>query len=67
MKKNNAIVLLRVMSMFMIILCHISFYYTFLPGSGFVGQFLNVGVQIFLLISGFLYGRKTLTNFLSFF
>ena len=49
---------LRVFSTVLIVLCHIVRYYTFIPGSGSINQFLNIGVQIFLLISGYLYGAK---------
>lgn len=66
-QKNCSITVLRVVSMLMIVICHIYKYYDFLPGSSFMGQFFNVGVQIFLIISGFLYGGKIVQSFKSFF
>lgn len=57
MKRTNKmteISLLRVISMFMIIFCHL-FNFVEMP---FISQFLNVGVYIFLLISGYLYSNK---------
>lgn len=63
MEKNNTISLVRVISMFLIVLCHIIGYYKFIPGSGFLGQIFNVGVYTFFIISGYLYGNKIITNF----
>lgn len=57
-KRNPAISLCRVFSMFLIILCHIIHLYTFIPGSQFLKEVLNVGVYTFLTISGYLYGQK---------
>ena len=57
-QKLYDITLLRVVSMLMIVLCHLIGYYDFIPGSKFLGQFFNVGVYSFLLISGYLYGLK---------
>ena len=51
---------LRVLAMVMIVLCHIIGYYTFIPGHAHLGQFFNVGVEIFIFISGYLYGRKVI-------
>lgn len=48
----------RVLSMLMILGCHIIGYYTFIPGYSFLGQVLNVGVEVFFVISGYLYGVK---------
>lgn len=62
-KKNPAIVCCRTVSMLMIVLCHIVSNYTFIPGHGSVSQILNVGVYSFLVISGYLYGGKTIPNF----
>ena len=51
--QDNAIVIIRVVAMFSIVLCH------FLQGFNIKSAyFFNVGVQIFFLISGFLYGQK---------
>ena len=58
MNRNVGISLLRVCSMLMIVLCHYSNYI----GLSWLAQFLNVGVYTFLLISGWLYSRKTIAN-----
>lgn len=65
--KNPAICLCRVFSMFLIILCHIIDLYPFIPGSQFLPQLLNVGLYTFLGISGFLYSRKSVSRFSSWF
>lgn len=52
--KDSAISLIRIISMLFIIICHVGQYY----GSAAIGQLFNVGVPIFLFISGFLYGKK---------
>ena len=55
---DYSISFVRVCAMFFIMICHV--------GSRFnlevVGQFFNVGVPIFFLISGFLYGGKEITD-----
>lgn len=60
-QQKNAITIVRVLSMLMIITCHI------LQGYNRPSAFLfNVGVQIFFLLSGFLYGKieiKSITLF----
>ena len=61
-KRNSAISCCRVVSMLMIVLCHVIAKYTFIPGHTFLGQVLNVGVYTFLSISGFLYGSRTIPN-----
>ena len=61
-EKNPAISLCRVFSMFLIILCHIIHFYTFIPGSQFLKEVLNVGVYTFLAISGYLYGQKQISQ-----
>lgn len=48
----------RVCAMFFIIICHLGSFF----GSDLVGQFFNVGVPIFFLISGYLYGDKKIRN-----
>lgn len=63
MKRNNAIQITRIVAMISIILCHIIKYYTFIPGSQFLNVVFNVGVQVFLVISGFLYGQKEISGF----
>lgn len=57
-KRDTGIVLLRVCSMFMIILCHCSAY----VGLSWLAQFLNVGVYVFLFISGWLYSKKAIAR-----
>lgn len=66
-KKDSAIVCCRAVSMFMIVLCHIVGYYTFLPGHTVLGDILDVGVYTFLAISGYLYGGKNIQNFKTWF
>lgn len=61
-KRNPAVVCCRTVSMIMIVLCHIIGFYSFIPGHGFLGQVFNVGVFSFLAISGYLYGRKNITD-----
>lgn len=60
-KKDKSIQIIRIISMFLIILCHIvqESNNTILNMSA---QFFNVGVFVFLFISGFLYGKKDITN-----
>ena len=59
--QRNAITIVRVISMMMIITCHI------LQGYNQPSAFLfNVGVQIFFLLSGFLYGKIEITSIASF-
>ncbi len=63
----NDITILRVVSMLMIVLCHIISFYTFIPGSQILGKIFDVGVFTFFLISGYLYGtkeRKPFKNFI---
>lgn len=67
MNKNNAISYCRIIGMVFIVICHIVKYYTFIPGHAFLGQFFNVGVEMFLLISGMLYGSRTEANWKMFF
>ena len=57
MKKNLVIQITRVIAMFMIIICHVvqEFDNKYLK---MTGQFFNVGVFIFIFISGYLYGTK---------
>lgn len=61
LQQKNAITIVRVLSMLMIITCHI------LQGYNQSSAFLfNVGVQIFFLLSGFLYGKIEITSIASF-
>ena len=53
MKKDAAISLIRLLSLLAIIICHI------LQGLNLEAAFwLNIGVQVFLFMSGYLYGQK---------
>lgn len=66
MKKNVSLQILRIFSMFMIVICHLC------SESGIsiivnMAQFFNVGVFIFLFISGYLYGKKSNINSKDFF
>lgn len=56
-KKDYCISFIRLLSMFMIITCHLFQYY----GSAFFYLF-NVGVPLFLIISGYLYGAKRIDS-----
>lgn len=61
LQQKNAITIVRVLSMLMIITCHI------LQGYNKPSAFLfNIGVQIFFLLSGFLYGKIEITSIASF-
>jgi peptidoglycan/LPS O-acetylase OafA/YrhL len=60
-QQRNAITIVRVLSMLLIITCHI------LQGYNQPTAYLfNVGVQIFFLLSGFLYGNIEITSIASF-
>ncbi|MCB2312031.1 acyltransferase [Clostridium tagluense] len=58
-KKDQSISLVRVLAMFLIILCHIVEEFQSIE---FMGQIFNVGVSTFIFISGFLYGKKDIDN-----
>lgn len=56
-KESNAISILRVMAMFSIVTCHI------LQGlDNRWAWILNVGVQVFFVMSGYLYGNKQIED-----
>ena len=61
MKKELNIQLLRITSMFMILLCHFCNESGNTVGNA-LGQFLNVGVFIFFIISGYLFGKRNIDN-----
>ena len=61
--KNYAISLSRVLGMIFIVLCHIIQYYSFIPGHSVLAQFFNCAVSLFIFISGYLYGTKTISGF----
>ena len=58
MTRYYGVSLLRVVAMMMIVLCHIAYY----VDTSWMAQFLNVGVYVFLLISGWLYSTKVIQN-----
>ena len=60
--KDNSISYLRVFSLLCIILCH--FFQAYESKLAF---WFNIGVQVFVFISGFLYGKKKIDNFDDFF
>ena len=62
LNESNAISLIRVLSLISIISCHC--FQAFNNKWAFV---LNIGVQIFLFMSGYLYGHKDIDNFSIFF
>ena len=51
---DHSISLLRVIAMLMIVFCHLANWFNY----SIIAQFFNVGVEIFLLISGYLYSTK---------
>jgi len=55
----ETITVIRAAAMILIVLCH---YVSWYPSISFVGQVFNVGVPLFFVISGFLYGGKTIEN-----
>lgn len=55
--QRNALDLLRVLAMLCIISCHVCQFY----GSPLAFK-LNIGVQLFLVISGYLYGKRTIDD-----
>ena len=61
--RNPVITLSRVLGMLFIVTCHIIKYYTFIPMHESLGQFFNCGVDLFLFISGYLYGGKVVNRF----
>ena len=52
--KNNAISVIRVLSMMMILLCHLFMWLNI----DMLAMLFNVGVEVFLLISGYLYSNR---------
>ena len=61
MKQDNLIILLRVFAMILILVCHIVQEHSN-EYIKMTAQFLNVGVSIFILISGYLYGTKKINE-----
>lgn len=62
LSRDPAISTIRVVGFLFIITCHIMQYYNFE-----LAWWFNVGVQLFLCLSGYLYGRKSIDNELSFY
>lgn len=60
--RDQALSWVRGVSMFMIILCHITQYYELK-----IAWWLNVGVQIFFILSGYLYANRVITDRIKFF
>jgi peptidoglycan/LPS O-acetylase OafA/YrhL len=61
--RDSTISLSRVLGMTFIVLCHVIKYYSFVPGHDSLGMFFNCGVELFLFISGYLYGQKIVSDF----
>ena len=57
--ESRIITIIRTCAMFFIILCH---YLAFFDGLEALSQLFNVGVPVFFIISGFLYGQKRIAN-----
>lgn len=57
--ESKIITIIRSFAMVVIILCH---YCDYFEGVEFLSQLFNVGVPIFFIISGFLYGQKQINN-----
>ena len=58
MERDYSVSLTRVVATLFIVICHLGSHFN----SILVGQFFNVGVPIFFLISGYLYGDKKINN-----
>ena len=65
-KKDKSIQIIRIMSMISIVLCHIMEELNSELLNMF-SQFLSIGVYIFLFISGYLYGKKYITDIKQFY
>ena len=61
MKQDNSLILLRVLEMILILACHIVQEHSN-EYIKMTAQFLNVGVNIFILISGYLYVTKKISE-----
>lgn len=66
MKKDVSLQLLRIFSMLMIVLCHLCIQ-TKIDFFVNISQFFNVGVFVFLFLSGYLYGKKEIIDIKKFF
>lgn len=67
MKRNIALSYCRVIAMIFIVLCHIINYYTMIPFYQYMSEFFRVGVEMFIILSGYLYGSRQITGFKSFY
>lgn len=61
MKKDKSIQITRIIAMFSIVLCHLV-QQLGISKLAMTAQFFNVGVFIFLFLSGYLYGNKNISN-----
>lgn len=55
---DSSVSLVRVVAMLFVIICHLASYFS----ANTLAMFFNVGVHIFFLISGYLYGSKHIEN-----
>lgn len=62
MVKDKSIQIIRIVAMMFIVICHL---FQKMPNRLLImsAQFFNVGVFIFLFISGYLYGKKNIDNY----
>ena len=58
-EESNITSVVRVVAMFLIVGCHLCNVY---PEIEFMGQILNVGVYVFFILSGFLYGQRDIKS-----
>lgn len=58
MNRDYSVSFIRVWAMLFIVICHVANYF----GYSTLAQFFNVGVQIFFMISGYLYGNRVIDN-----
>ena len=65
-KRNPVISLSRICGMLLIVLCHVLVCYNVPMGSALSG-FFNCGVELFLLISGYLFGQRLIDNWTAFY
>lgn len=66
-KKNIPLSYCRVIAMLFIVLCHIVKYYTMIPLHQYMSEFFRVGVEIFIILSGYLYGSRQITDYKKFY
>ena len=59
--KNIAISYIRLIAMILIVICHFLQFYGYK-----LAFYLNIGVQLFFIISGYLYGNKDIDNIVPF-